>query len=600
LTPDIPQKLIRKVHRASYPSRLICLDSETKQTKIDKAVLHDMQICWTAFVDLREQAGFDNPAWSLWKNTFALCSYLHKKAYDKTVLYLFGHNIFFDLQVCDFYYLFTLWGWQLDFIYDKGLTYILSVTKDKKKIYALSTTNFFETSLKKLGDMLGLPKLDVDFETVSEPDLIKYCKRDTEILVKALQSYIGFLQSNDLGKFCFTKSSQALHAYRHRFMQSKIYVHNWESGVSVERSSYFGGRTEAFHLGKVKGGPFVSLDVNSMYPYVMRNKRMPTRLVDYRDECEVSDVKWMLQKFCLIARCRLDTDQALYAKRYNGKCCFPVGRFETTLCTEGIHYALSRGHLVSLTDVCIYEQGFIFKDYVDFFHGLKIRFTKERNDIWVYLIKKNLNSLYGKFGQKMSVTTEREDMTCDGYYRIDVYDLETGEKGIEYKLFNKVVTEMGCKEGANTLVAIASHITEYARIYLWTLMERIGVKNVLYCDTDSIKFRRKYLPMLRDKLDRYELGKLKLEETFSLFKIFGLKSYRCDALVKMKGVPQKAKKVGPYKYKYQSFLNQSSHMRQEEMRHAIMVEVKKVTLPYYDKGIVSPDGRISPFELSEF
>ncbi|GAH84904.1 unnamed protein product, partial [marine sediment metagenome] len=192
-----------------------------------------------------------------------------------------GHNVFFDMQASGFYQHFTQRGWQLKFYYDKGLTYILKCRKGKSTITVISSTNWFDFSLARLGAALGYPKSDIDFKVATSEELKAYCKVDVEILVKALNVYIDFILLHDLGRFSLTKASQAFTAYRHRFMPRQILIHSEQEVINLEREAYIGGRCECFQIGKISGGPFVTLDVNSMYPYVMKEQKYPWKLAGY-------------------------------------------------------------------------------------------------------------------------------------------------------------------------------------------------------------------------------------------------------------------------------------------------------------------------------
>lgn len=600
LTEDTTQYLLRKNHRKSFPRKILYLDTETKHIVIDNEERHRMKIAWSCYVEVRPDNIADTENWHFWEKPYPLCEYIQWLCHDKTVQYIFAHNAFFDLQASDFFYYFTKWGWELDFIYDSGKTYCLVIHKGKKRIKALSTTNFYNTSVDKLGNMLNLPKLDVDFDNATDEQLSIYCKRDVEIIKKAMEHYFEFIRKYDLGKFTMTRASQAFTAYRHRFMNTKIYVHRNDNVRKLEQESYIGGRVECGYLGKVPGGPFVSLDINSMYPYVMKNYPMPVRLLDYRRNPPIDIVEQSLSYRCGIADVEIKTDIPLYPLRYNNKIVFPTGTFRVSLCTPELREALTRGHVKHIYTYASYESGVIFNEYVEFFYPLRMRYKDEGDAIHNELCKNFLNYLYGKFGQYRPVTEEKQDLTCDGYYRLETLDLETGEREIEYKLFNTVVVTKG-REIANTsFLAIAAHVTSYARWYLWHIMESLGYDKVLYCDTDSLKIRQQYLPLLSDMIHKTQLGALKIEDEFDEFEIYGPKSYRTEHYKRIKGIPSKAEMLPDGTFKYMSFLKQPTHMRREIMRSYIIKPVVKVLNPHYDKGVVLPSGNIRPLSLHDY
>jgi len=125
--------------------------------------------------------------------------YIERLAVDKSTLTIFAHNAFFDLQAAEFFAIFPEKGWIHDFFYERGLTYILVIRKDDRRINILSTTNFFDLKLKSIGEMIGLEKLNVDFENSTLDELTVYCRCDVEIIKKAVEHYFIFIIKHDLG-----------------------------------------------------------------------------------------------------------------------------------------------------------------------------------------------------------------------------------------------------------------------------------------------------------------------------------------------------------------------------------------------------------------
>lgn len=589
---------IKRIHSNERPNKVLYFDTETKTRVVGAETHHRMKIAWTCYYEKRSSRSKDTTAWLFWDEVLPLNQYIESLCKDKTVLYIFAHNIFFDLQCSDFFYYFTKEGWVLDFHYDKGMTYILTIHKGKKRIRCLSTTNFYPVSLKKLGKMVGLPKLDVDFNEDNPEKLKVYCRRDVEILKATMEGYWAFLDKHDLGKFVASRAGQAFIAYRHRFMLTDISVHRDEDISEFERESYFGGRVECGFIGKASGGPFVSLDVNSMYPYVMRTFRYPTQLHDEKTNPSLSDLKMALRTKCVIARVYLNTDEPAYPVKHNNRLVFPVGQFPCVLCTESLRYAIEKNHLVKIGHMSTYKAENIFANYVDYFYDLKVKYSKEKNKIMTTLAKYFLNCLYGKFGQKSPLIEEEEEITYDGYYREESLDLVTGKTEVVTKLFNKLFITYGEKTASNSFVAVASHVTDNARLLLYSLMRCVGLDNVLYCDTDSLKIRTVHEAKLSEWLDQYELGKLKAEDRSDTLDIRAPKDYATDNECKIKGVPKSSIELRPGTYKYTNFPRQTSHLRKQITRYYITVPITKTLKRKYTKGVVLASGVVRPLKLN--
>ena len=597
---EYPGRLIKQNHASVKPQNLLFFDTETKQRRVGKEIHQRMYMAWTCYVRIRSSGEQDTEVWTFWDKTYPLNKYIAQLVRDKTRLWVFGHNIFFDLQASDFFYYFTSWKWMLNFWYDKAMTYILSISKERRKITCISTTNYFPFGLKELGKLVGLPKQEVNFETDDFDTIKAYCKRDVEIIKAAIEYYLKFITSNDFGTFKMTKGSQAMAAYRHRFMHDKIFVHDNKDISDFERLAYHGGRVECFYTGRVRSGPFVSLDVNSMYPYVMRSRSYPTKLLGCYEYPSKALVKESLKSFCVIAECALSTRDPAYAVLRKNKIIFPIGTFIAYVCTEGLRYALERGHLHSVRKMTVYEKGHIFNDYVNYLMDLKIRYEHEGNKIMRTITKDMLNSLYGKWAQQLDVTEEFEDLTGTGYYREEILDAVTGKMEIVTKLFNKQIIQYDKVPGKNSFVAISAHVTEYARFVLWRAIKAIGRSKVLYCDTDSMIIRKCDLRDLSINIDPQELGAWKIEKQAPSLILYGPKDYVMGKIIKHKGVPKDAVKIKEGVYKYIQWPRQDTHLRRQITRYFITVETTKTLKREYDKGLVLKNGKVRPFFLTEF
>lgn len=597
LVREFDQRRIKKVGGKSLPNRILYFDTETKQQEEGLITKHRMKMAWTCYVRVRRGKEKDTEKWRYWESPLYMQKYIESLTKDKTTLWVFGHNVFFDLQCSDFFYYFTRQGWVLDFYYDKGLTYILSIRKGKKKIKCISTTNYFPVSLKVLGETVGLHKIDVDFEGDTHEEIKRYCKRDVEIIKAGMEYYYRFIRMHSLGKLMLSRAGQAFGAFRHRFMLAPIHVHRDEEMTNFEKRSYFGGRVECRYIGEVKKGPFISLDVNSMYPYVMRNRMYPTRIVDYQEKPDMYAVRSALRRRCVVAKVYLETDEPAYPFRQDNKVIFPTGCFPAYLCTEGLDYALAQNHVIHIDAMATYEKGNIFTDYVDYFYELKKEYSIKGDKVMTRITKDFLNSLYGKFGQKSPCIEEEEDITCDGYYREVVYDMVTGKEEIITKLFNKRFIVWGEEPAKTSLVAIAAHVTEYARFHLYRLMQKVGLERVLYTDTDSLKMRKSDYEVLLEDIDNHELGALKVEEEFRYFTIHGPKDYETEHHKKAKSVPAHAEKLAEGEYTYTMFPKQDTHLRQGVTRYFITKQTTKKLKRIYTKGVVHENGTVTPLKI---
>jgi len=331
----------------------------------------------------------------------------------------------------------------------------------------------------------------------------------------------------------------------------------------------------------------------------MRRYRYPVKLIDVIENPTQDQVRNIVRKYAVVAHCFIVTDDPAYAIKRFKKVIFPVGSFWAYLCSEGVRYALEHGHLWYVDKICVYDSDFIFVDYVNYFYELKQRYTQEGNKIMARIAKDFLNSLYGKFAQRAPLIDEEVEVTFDGYSREETLDMVTGKSEIVTRMLNKIIVQWGDEISDKSFVAIAAHVTEYARFHLWRIIRDIGVDHVLYCDTDSVKIRKSDLHRVKYKIDPYELGALKVEEEFEKFTIYGPKDYETENIVKMKGVPSSAIQNADGTYSYTYFPRQETHLRRRITRYFITKQMNKKLERHYTKGRVLDNGRTAPYRFSE-
>ena len=589
------QRAIRPNHSSDYPSRMMFLDTETTPTTNGQVTYHKFRLGWTRYLERQGDGGFRRERWTLYHDSLDVCRAIARKAQSRSSLYLFAHNAFFDLQAIGFFHHFARWGWSLRFIYDEGLSFILIIGREESVIKAVSTTNYFDFSLAQLGHELGLPKGEIDFATATDEQLAPYCHQDVAIASESVFRFMDFNRAHDCGRFALTRAAQALAAYRHRFMHRRIWIHENEEVKALERLAYFGGRTEAFRFGEVRGGSFVFLDVNSMYPFVMRRERYPSRLIGYDKENAASVALAYRDRASLVAEVTLETPEPIYAVRRDGKVIFPIGRFRAFVCTGAFNLAIDRRHLRAVHRVAVYETDDLFSAYVDYFYPLKARYKAEGNRAFSRMVKLYLNSLYGKFGERRPVEEWLEAPSVVDPYRVQAFSAVTGERWTETGMFGTVVLSLGKEEGTRSAPAIAAHVTEYARLRLWELIERAGQPNVIYCDTDSIVVPARLLPRFADLIDSETLGALSIDKRCETLTINGPKDYSLDGVRHCKGLPRKSKLVGVNTYTYDHFLGLAGHLRAGISDGVIVESVTKRIEPQYSKGTVLRSGRIVPY-----
>jgi len=385
-------------------------------------------------------------------------------------------------------------------------------------------------------------------------------------------------------------------------------VHNNMEILEMERKSYRGGRSEAFRLGKFK--EIYYLDINSMYPFVMKYNIYPTKLI-YKKPLKDMTVRDIIDGIKNnvggMYDCSLQMNEPVIGIRRD-KLIFPIGRFRQIITYPEMKYILDNpesGDIVKIHSVVNYELRNIFNDYVDYFYNdVRLNAT---NDADKKMAKLFLNSLYGKFGQHKSsiprlVTDELELKVCnDIMSATNTLEYHTGVGEKYTRLGDKIyhIIQNDGDFGTDSIPIISSFVTSYSRILLWDMINKADLTNVYYCDTDSLFVNYKGYKNLEQYISQTELGKLKLEKVGNC-QTHGVKDYVFGDIIKLKGVKKNAKKIGPNTYVQEQFRTGNKRYTTGTPDGIIIVEpVTKTISRKYDKGIVEKN-KVKPFSLKEF
>lgn len=585
---------------AKAPKYVIFFDTETKEKRVDATTVElKLHLGYAIATRRGVQGGYEVYRDCEFTSRDVFARWVEDVCTGREKYYLVAHNVGFDLRITSLTRYLSKKGWKRSWTVIEGNNFMMRFRRGETTILIMNNMQLFPVSLKSLGDSIGSPKLEVDFRTASDAELLTYCKQDVEVMRVAWSKWYHFISVSDLGNFRTTVGSQALSAFRHRFKDHEIYIHTNPHAIALERESYHGGRVECFRLGTLKDGPYHALDVNSMYPHIMRNYKVPTKLLGCYENVSKDDFDRVRVRFGFVARATVLLTDAVLPSIQGGRMVFPIGQVSGVFTKPELDLALKHGRLVEVSEIALYEESRVFASYVDFFYESRKRFRAEGNDSFDYFCKLLLNSLYGKFGQKI---TEFEKV-AEGDGRCDhsgkTYDLRKG-KEVKYRVIDGIVEfECGEHESNDTFVAIASYITAAARAYLSSLILTAGRENVMYCDTDSLFVNDIGLSRLRRFIDPHTLGKLKLENTADEITIIGPKRYRFGEKERSKGIRKNARRIGENTYLQEHFETFTGSLRRGSTDTVRIHTVQKTLKDKYLKGVVGPDGVVMPFVLPQ-
>jgi len=590
---------LKREKTLAIPRHLLFFDIETKSEKLDNGEIRQrFKLGWACYYQRAFGRNLEQYEWFYIDSEISFWQFVFQHTAAKRKLWVLARNIVFDFTLVKGWRYLREAGFKLKFFYDGGTTSIISVRGKNGSIVFLDSMNWFVESVKKTGERIGIPKLQIDFETCSDEYLSTYCKRDVEIDLENFKLFIKFLEDNSISRLCYTQGSTAMAAYLFRHYDRRIWIHNNEQAINLERDSYRGGRCECFYLGDLKDENYYVVDVNSLYPYVMRNNPYPVKYKEISQGLSPSSLAERLRDYAATATVLIETDEPAYAVRRE-RTIFPVGRFWVTLTTPELLYALEHNHILKVGQTVIYEQANIFKTYVDRFYKLRMEFKAANNPAYVELCKKLLNTLYGKFGQKAEIWKKIGDCPNEPD-RVELC-FQVGVRGVKQirYLLGEIFELEGHDECYNSFPAISSHVSAFGRMYLYELMKMAGQGNYFYCDTDSLIINEVGLCRLNELITPTGLGGLKIDEQCQTIELRGLKDYSTESKTVVKGIRKNAVEIRTGVYQQEQWPSFKGLLRSGETDVYTIKTITKTLSREYTKGNVNAEGVVFPFVLAE-
>jgi len=374
-------------------------------------------------------------------------------------------------------------------------------TKALKSILFLDSLNFAKLSVSKMGNILGMPKLEHPDCLGNHPQnenewkgMIEYNLRDSYITYHFMKFLISSFET--LGAtFKNTLASTSMSLFKNKYLDAD-YIQPDEALLLEQFESYYGGRTEAFKRGHFKNYNYY--DFNSLYPSVMRDKEYPD---PNSLRITFKNTKDYIRKYHGCSNVDVFVPSSMQYpilphRTESGKVIFATGNISGWYTHIELREAMNQGCYISK----VYKTHYFtktcnpFKGFVNDLYNLRLQF-KKANNAMEYVVKITMNSLYGKFGQKF---LNRDNWVHES--QIDINDLasaDTFERKGDFIRINKSWS----RPSSFCIPIWASYVAAYGRLKLHAA---ILLTDPIYCDTDSLITNR-ILP------ESSELGELKLE-----------------------------------------------------------------------------------------
>jgi hypothetical protein len=402
---------------------------------------------------------------------------------------------------------------------NKGIFPYKFVSDNLDYIGPVPTFKYFNDVLPKDYDLYKSDFINNDWNLRNET--IKYCEQDCRSLYQVLITFNSLIFDKfqlNIHKYP-TLPSLAFAIYRCKYLNDhRIPLISGEIFHDLKKG-YTGGHTDVY---KPFGTNVFRYDVNSLYPFVMKEYPMPIGNITYFEgdilnidsnafgffECEITAPDNLNRP---LLQTKVET-------KGGDRTVAPLGSWKDMIFSEEMNEYLKYGYQFKVLRGYLFDKGYIFKDYVEDLY--KIKQSVSKDDPMYAISKLLLNSLYGRFGMNYNTLVSKHVIIynvlsyqlLDKHIINDIIELDNDQILVSYvpRDVDEILNlEYFDNIKFNISIGIAAAVTACARIHM---SQFLGDKslNVLYTDTDSIDIDKQ----LDSKFIGKELGLMKLECIF--------------------------------------------------------------------------------------
>lgn len=583
---------IATAHGSKIPSLCVFLDTETtSRPGARPGVINETFRLAVAIKVQRESGKWNRRTVERFTDAGALWDWIHGLESRQRPVWIFAHNVGFDLTVSGFWDRVDRGDWTIADVWadvrDRKPTVatgrkqwrgtivitdpptILVLRSRTGSIRIVDSFNYFRGPLSDLAASVGMDQKSKPAPEDLPEVWFERCQRDAEILECAFCNWLGKWADLDCGTWSYTAASLGYRSWRNCLTEIKVFPDHSERQLHYAREANFWGQTEVYYQGEVKqktstdrlevnrrhgrdrgrpAGPIYHLDVHALYPSVMRDRAYPRKFLGWDESISIEQLTARAKFHLPIAHVRIESETETYPARRNGRVMFAAGSFSTFLCGDELAGAIARGHVKRVIGVCWYEPADLFSRFVGRWIDLRHQWESQGDKAGAELAKLVANSISGKFSQRRVVWVERPEIApLLRFGEWSVYNA-TESKLTRFRAIAGQVQEFTTPgESRDSFPAISAVITANGRERMRQLRSICPAGSVLYQDTDSLMVTEAGFRRLRPEIDATGKtpGKLKIEAVYAWLEIRGFKFYGSDRGVVCPGLKKSARPDRP-------------------------------------------------------
>jgi hypothetical protein len=423
------------------------------------------------------------------------------------------------------------------------------------------------------------------------------------------------------GQLRSTAGATAWNGYRSTYLHDGVGIHDYEFVRSAERAAVTPGRCQCFKLGVVRGR-ICHVDVVGAYTTMALSREYPS-VVEWDGESDAPGVsEWLSNGWGVIADVTLSDGGGRYPYRDDTGVYYPRGPMRTHLVGPELRSAFDAGIVSSVGHCVVYRMAPILRAYGRaMLRGIADARSQGVRGL-VASVKLTTHTLWGRWAQRsrrwIRCTCIPPRRKWDSWFAPDpgpYHDCrngdgvtwlssppgETGRRMLtRWRSIGGLVEYATCeRDSPDTSPAVLAYLASYCRVRLQEIIDAVGERNMVYCDTDGIYCTEDGFGKLceADMIGDGSPGTLRVVGTYDGVVVYGAKQIaKGDGTWTHAGVPDDAEVNGDTA-QWDTCRGMLDSLRMGEApRGQLTLRRRRISVSYRH-GEIQPDGRVTPITV---
>ena len=468
------------------PHRVLYLDTETRWQQQGAEQQHTLRL-WAARMVDRDRLSYDAKHELDHNGTTAesLAALIDEYAHNRHALWVYAHNLNFDLTVTRLPVELVRLGWHLTSHALATEQPWARLAKRDRHIILADSWSWLPQPLAAIGEALGQRKPELPHNDGDETDWLTRCRGDVAILAAAMEELLWDWEHNGRGNWGITGPTSGWNWMRHVAGRSKCLIEPNPPAAAGEREAISGGRRQCWYRGTLPDHPLVELDAQHAFASVCASTLLPKRRHWRFDSLPIDHVLLGSIERGPVARCRVETETPRYPLQTPGGWFYPRGEFWTVLAGPEINEALERGELREIGAGYMYECGAYMRPWAQQVLQDIDPANEAVSALWKIAAKGFSRSVPGRWAVRVARVAQTRPYYGDGW------EMQTGTYGDPPSPM-KILSFAGERayivrdqDGQNSFPAVLAWIQSVVRVSLSRLIDALGPA-VLSCNTDGL------------------------------------------------------------------------------------------------------------------